>query len=1459
MDDSDQDFVDLCSKLLKRVRKKPCDPGDQKGAEHPSSTQVTAAGNAMPSSSTPSANSDEAIALKLQQKLDKEATEAGQPSVDLQKGGLFFCQLCNRDLSHMSPGGRTQHINRCLDKSEDSASEPAPPPSVPECPICGKKFKSQKSRSAHLKRCSVDMGVSPAMLLPVQRQAAETQSGQHCQTNLPPTGGSKRKVPSELRLPARKKPRKNTPHLDDDTMVALALSSSLVEQERERERELQREMEVERLLQIRSPEGHPGPLHPQSTWKGKGRGKRKKRGAAPGPPPLLLVQEAGTALRRLQERVTALLLRTRGPSLLTPTRRPSSLSEPSAGAPLWQKSALPDGGPQCPLEFYAPELSDYISLPSQSAQTDDSAVPSLAPPGSSVQRPVRQGSPLSTVQRSSQPLSDPAASQTSYTTGNQALKDLMELADEGMTLTQWGYTTASATAAPPRDRESRAAPDLHPSGFVRSDSPEDQAELCLSGFIPDATSTDGAGLRGSTRRRAECSGAETSRDGQKTAALSRLASDLSGLLNNPQLSDVQLQVDSGEVYFAHSFMLYTRCPLLAQMVHESGFGVKEEGTPQSQRVLLGEIPGQAVYTLLQYLYTAHCPVTPSLLPHLQELASRFDLEEMRSMCTLNACGTQGESEGEAWEDDPAQESCAGAEEGQRDRAFLELLRSMWNEADDDEGQGAGGETKEVSGLEGDPSGDIRAGSDGDRNEDVVNEEEMEEIYEFAATQRKREEEKDPPCPDRSYSRLFSDSWGDYDEDPPPLSTSQSPRSHTPYPQQQRRLPPQPSASSSPTRPSTSRGGGGDTRRQPERSYSQSSASQVIDLSSSPPPGARAPSPVPRWRSDEGGRDGDDTPGPGDGNAALEAFSTGKVPSTAPGPKRESRGPRGACALRPPPSPVELIVLSDSSEETEVGGARASPPPVPPPSPGPAGHDLRSHTRIKVQLPPGPARPPRTRVQKETRGSDSGPPGAPPASPDPDEPGSADDVGQVPTSTSTSQTLSGMHRTRLFHLASPSSSLSSPPAASVFSPLAALPKDTPQTSKVSDAPPPRVSTHAAQAGSAVARQTLESGWPDRGGSPPSDDVNSADRPLEFAVPASQPRRSRPPSIAPSEGPSVSVTPHHRRAQPQSSTPLHTGPPPHPALPSASPLLRATGARGAPETVDSPGRQSPSMEPECSYSGTELSSRSKDRGPRVPITPMPSFSDMDTPDLKNKLNRYGVRPLPKRQMILKLKQIHQYTHQVVSSESRGRCTLPGSSAQARPLPKASAASSSRPVSCAQTGRFKQPVALPTVSPGKRTGEEEKESLSVQGSHTSSTAPSEDSERSNPELCLSSSNGDSDSDVTASQATSRLQDSLEAVRSFILSDPELYSKVLRYQPLVLSALQAQLKTAGIKLGTTKLLDYLDSQCITCTTAKPGRPAPSRRRARGRGRGQGRGQWRGVGGDGARGRGKKKATGTD
>lgn len=90
-----------------------------------------------------------------------------------------------------------------------------------------------------------------------------------------------------------------------------------------------------------------------------------------------------------------------------------------------------------------------------------------------------------------------------------------------------------------------------------------------------------------------------------------------------------------------------------------------------------------------------------------------------------------------------------------------------------------------------------------------------------------------------------------------------------------------------------------------------------------------------------------------------------------------------------------------------------------------------------------------------------------------------------------------------------------------------------------------------------------------------------------------------------------------------------------------------------------------------------------------------------------------------MVLKLKEIHQYTHQLLSSESEEDGPAPGARPHLHP------SSGSVPTT------FKQPERPADVGPwhkDKEAGpEEEGEGLSAsQGSTASSTAASEDSER-------------------------------------------------------------------------------------------------------------------------------------
>ncbi|XP_054461023.1 LOW QUALITY PROTEIN: structure-specific endonuclease subunit SLX4 [Anoplopoma fimbria] len=1781
MDDSDQDFVDLCSKLLKRVRKKPGESRQPRKAEHQPSSQASdgdkrrrnnkregdsgatppvctgaeaeqhvvsggtehdsgdaessvvppaAAAAAGPSGlvtkvlhrmqqfkraspqkmvhnhksqptnhkndgapppppptqrqDTPPSfssglhpepqDSDEALALRLQQDLDREAAEA--QTADLEDGGLFFCQICHRDLSHMTPEGRTQHLNRCLDESEESAPAPSsssspPPPAVPDCPICGKKFKSQKSRSSHLKRCSSDMGVAPAVLLQaLQRQTEETQNVP-TDNAIPQTGGSKRKGPSKPGLPARKKPRKKTAPMDEDTMVALALSSSMLEQEQQGKRE------SETQLQTNTAASHIS-MTSALKWrpdKGKGRGKRKK-GAVPRPPPLLLVQDAEAALTRLQERVSALLLRSRAPSPPTPTRCPSSLPGRSDAAVLWQKSRLLEGASTGLSDFYTPELTEFIT-PWESATTDAASSSTINKPPSSVQ-PVSEGTPGTGIRASIlQSSSQMSSSQTASSTSRALLMDLMELAEDGVTLTQCGHTASG----PDKDRSSSQITNLRLSGFVQEES-EKQSDLCVSGFLPEPTHTHSEDARCRAGRTRAQPGAEEERGGNPSVALSRLASDLSSMVNNPQFSDLQLQVDSGEVYFAHSFMLYARCPLLAEMVHESGFWVREEGEPAAQRVLMNDVPGQAVLALLQYLYTARCSIPASLWPHVLELSSRFvgslfDLQELQLLCQLHTqdAATRGDEE-----DYMNQEAL-----NQTQQALTELLRSMWDEDDEDgEGTDTDGGRDEQRELEENHQVDDLTSGDREIREEKVNEEELEEIYEFAATQRQREEkdsteeekvdeeedgeevtapkinppglsvkklrpnsqlEPDPSL-DRSYNRLFSDSWGVYEKvDPFSLpSTSAPAKRHTPQYQQHQ----------SPHKPSSELSG---------RTLLQSSASGDDDLSLSLPPRASnlpIPGQSPGQVGDRGGG-GDE----GTDDLAL---------------KRESHGPRSICVPSSPDSPQEktepeLIVLSDSSEDMEVFLSSHSPSLHSPC----AVQKLQSYTQIKPQPIPNPNEP---TLQSKQPSSLELSPDDPPVAPvqshqglwcDQDPVDCSPEVSWLipstpvqPSRSSTTistQTKSSMCRTQLF----PKGDSSSTPP-SVFSSPALPVNNRVQTSNS----PVRVSAHVGPTEGAVPKLKLDETCSsildfNFGSKRPTSCVVSKALGVR-ALPPCQPKLS-------SSTSSKQDTPLHLHPHPYSSTPLHTELHKAPALPLPSPLhsnldkswtsqgkerapsespektelgsfhlspmsdpshthsskrqsessrqsqrsvesrshnhtgseLKGRGVRndrgeggmesgnkdtgdegeqeeaetGEADVAESSFQQSfmamdeppiafndswgfdgvdleanpgcfslrledseaSSRQGECSLGQrdaarsssstdhrpspgshsvrllnsrgtvaacspskghssrpstsvraqaglsftpsppdptnqaaseiinslldskiwdsweeeeeeekekeslplsqrlnpsaqlkTPASSHNKRRRTLVPITPLPHYSDMDTPELKNKLNRFGVRPLPKRQMILKLKEIHQYTHQLTSSEEEEEAASASRTVQTIHPPTGSEVPGNRAVSCTQRVKFKEPRAPASISPLKPNREEEQAELlsASQGSNTSSTAASEESERSNPELCLSS-DSDSDGGISASQSENRLKDRLRSVRSFILSDPELYRQILQYQPLVLSQLQGRLKAAGIRLGAAKLVDYLDSQCITFTTAKPGHSAPSRRRGKRTGRG--------------------------
>jgi structure-specific endonuclease subunit SLX4 (BTB/POZ domain-containing protein 12) len=58
----------------------------------------------------PATNSDAAVALALQQEFGRES--ASTCDNGLEERGLFFCQMCQKNLSAMNATRREQHVNR---------------------------------------------------------------------------------------------------------------------------------------------------------------------------------------------------------------------------------------------------------------------------------------------------------------------------------------------------------------------------------------------------------------------------------------------------------------------------------------------------------------------------------------------------------------------------------------------------------------------------------------------------------------------------------------------------------------------------------------------------------------------------------------------------------------------------------------------------------------------------------------------------------------------------------------------------------------------------------------------------------------------------------------------------------------------------------------------------------------------------------------------------------------------------------------------------------------------------------------------------------------------------------------------------------------------------------------------------------------------------------------------------
>ncbi|XP_022372484.1 structure-specific endonuclease subunit SLX4 isoform X1 [Enhydra lutris kenyoni] len=1545
------------------------------------------AGNG-PGPRLPATESDAAVALALQHEFGEQRAPAQE--ADLEETGLFFCQICQKNLSAMNVTRREQHVNRCLDEAEKALTPSTP--RIPECPICGKPFLSPKSRMSHLKQCAVKMDVGPQLLLQAVRlQTAEPEEacGTPASSFSNHIGGLKRKgAPKRKEL--QKKQKVNEPEApSEDLLVAMALSRS--------------EMERNAV---------PSVLRLESAFSERirvGAEKKSRKRKVPVCPPPLLVQDLETRGRQTEDRVAQLFAEEMELSSTPPLPASRILKEerekagrhlqPPGGKQnfLWEGSALT--GAWVLEDFYTASLVPPM-VPQWPAKgrSQEPTLPPVPPnqPELGMRTPpaLPSAPPVGRGPRSP----SPSASQREH----QALQDLVDLAREGLSATPWPCSGGLAHSG------GATGTDMSPTG------------LPPTGFVlpPEEKPLD----RGS----------------HASLTLSLLLADLRAMVDNPQLSDVQLQTDRGDVLYAHKFVLYARCPLLMQYVNSEGFFVVEDGDPRSQRALLSDVSTEATRALLHYLYTADPGVPPRLVPDLSALAHRFGVSELVLLC--EQAPDVSDSEDGLWKQKEDKDCESRAEN------FQELLRSVWV----DEEEEAEALLKSES-LE--------------EDREKVNEAEMEEIYEFAATQRKLlpgegapeiKEETDQFGDNGPVSAqiLASDQVSEQSENAEQMESSGQERGEAPAKQRSMRQSTPPplqgqcvdeekagapeealGLSGSPP-PS-----GGHREGRKEGRFWCSADAPAARLRSSTPrrcrglsqivshlqeangtvlgpragsPCAPAPRQTPPWSPCLSQPPGGQSPG----RSHLRPCLRGESPSPGPQPqgrasgvasrdspakrrrsrslltifqdpglqKGEDRGSLLECRNKgvltsPEKSPSidltqskparlssrsqntpssknredEIILLLDSDEELELEQSKiksgfngpleerkvleVSPKSSELFSVIDVDADqeiLQSPARREASLQGGEERP------AGNRGSVGGK-GTPWLSCDPEsspeEDSTTDTSWLVPATPLARRSRDSSSQTQVTSLRpgasvdpmaqvkpwAPLESRNRPEAASqssVITPqmssscLVPIYAGSPNSQSPSRRPHPGCHQHGSPAPCPVSVGLTDLTRQSQKHCPPgpgllsqaiASEVVEVEDSEDEQEAASQRANSSP---LLNGDPPIPVDDCHWHVEPLSPIPIdrlnleRTGPLSpgspgrkageapdgsgchSPALPATAPALGSCAGQrksqekspraGSPgsrrpsflssalwDDWDGEGQNSPELLPPAQTLSADVAAQSsealetpkganrKNLPPKVPITPMPRYSIMETPVLKKELDRFGVRPLPKRQMVLKLKEIFQYTHQTLESDSenesqssQGPPQAPHSQTHASRTSKAPRAAgrarleaASGPIPQRSKGstktkgpqyQKKQPGGSipPMSSSPAREGPPDPDGDAQLPASQESVASSMDSSDSSFSSLSSSScefgaafesaeDDEGEEEGSASQAAVPAAATEEAVRHYIRSRPALYRKVLLYQPFELAELQAELKQHGLRVATQKLLDFLDAQCITFTTA--------------------------------------------
>ncbi|XP_077984113.1 uncharacterized protein LOC144438810 [Glandiceps talaboti] len=170
------------------------------------------------------------------------------------------CQICEKDLTHMSEQRRAVHINSCIDgsSSRQTSTTDRPrgkPPGrkslfeiISErgvesstgpsdgCPICGKNIHSMKVPQVHIKKCAMKNNVSTIKVMEMirqQKQAVSSVVPGDTSVSTKPSSETSNPIEQNTKTKKSRKIKPPTSVQDEQMALARAMSLSLSKQEQE--------------------------------------------------------------------------------------------------------------------------------------------------------------------------------------------------------------------------------------------------------------------------------------------------------------------------------------------------------------------------------------------------------------------------------------------------------------------------------------------------------------------------------------------------------------------------------------------------------------------------------------------------------------------------------------------------------------------------------------------------------------------------------------------------------------------------------------------------------------------------------------------------------------------------------------------------------------------------------------------------------------------------------------------------------------------------------------------------------------------------------------------------------------------------------------------------------------------------------------------------------------------------